>query len=48
MSDNGAYYKDKICEMVNSIQNMEYLYKIYHYITVPYRMEAEKSGNDGA
>lgn len=46
MSDNADYYKEKIMEMVNSIQNQEYLYKIYHYITVPYRMETEKAGKE--
>lgn len=47
MSDNIKNYKEKILEMVNAIQNLEYLYKIYHYITVPYCMEAENARKGG-
>lgn len=47
MSDNTKNCKEKIMEMVNAIQNPEYLYKIYHYIVVPYRMEMEKAGKEG-
>lgn len=47
MDDRAAYYKEKILEMVNAINNPEYLCKIYYYITVPYRMETEKVAKDG-
>lgn len=47
MGDNAIFYKEKILEMVNAIKNPEYLCKICNYIVVPYRMETEKSGNDG-
>lgn len=36
------YYRNKIVEMVNSIENSEYLKKIHDYITVPYNMDKEK------
>lgn len=44
---SAKHYRNKILEMVNAINNPEYLYKIYHYITVPYRLETEKAGKDG-
>lgn len=50
MSDkalSAEHYRNKILEMVNAINNPEYLYKIYHYITVPYKMETEKQKKDG-
>ena len=43
MNDKATYYKEKILEMVNTINNPEYLCKIYYYIDVPYRMEMEKA-----
>ena len=41
--ENGAeYYREKIVEMIEKIENPEYLYKIYNYIIVPYNIEKEK------
>ena len=35
-------YREKIMEMVNGIENIDYLFKIYHYIIAKYRREKEK------
>lgn len=32
-------YKDEIIEMILSMQNEDYLFKIYHYILAKYRRE---------
>lgn len=37
-NENIEFYREKIVEMVNEIQNQRYLEKIYNYITVPYSM----------
>lgn len=43
MEDNSLrekeYYKEKIVEMVDEIENLNYLFKIYHYILAKYRRE---------
>lgn len=38
------YYRDKIAEMVGEIDNVDYLFKIYHYIIPKYKKEKE-AGN---
>lgn len=46
-------YKDSIIEMVGTMENEEYLKKIFHFVEVPYRKEQEekrmqnRSGKDG-
>lgn len=30
------FYKDKIVEMVNDMDNEDYIFKIYHYILAKY------------
>lgn len=38
-------YKNEIIEILNKIDNVEYLFKIYHYILAKYRREiANKKG----
>lgn len=34
-------YRKKIIEMIEEIQNEDYLFKIYHYILAKYRKEKE-------
>lgn len=37
------YYKDKIAEMVGEMENLDYLFKIYHYTLAKYkRLTKEK------
>lgn len=36
------YYKEKIIELVEKIENPEYLFKIYHYILAKYRREQKE------
>lgn len=41
------YYRDKIIELVEKIENPEYLFKIYHYILAKYRrVQKEKEAED--
>lgn len=35
------FYREGIIEMVNSIENVDFLFKIYHYIIPKYRKEKE-------
>lgn len=42
MEHEVKYYREKIVEMIEQIENQEYLYKIYNYIIVPYNIEKEK------
>lgn len=35
-------YKKEIIEMVEEIENIDYLSKIYHYIIVKYRKDLEQ------
>lgn len=40
-------YKRKIIELVEKIENPEYLFKIYHYILAKYRrVQKEKEAED--
>lgn len=39
-------YREKIMEMVNDIENIDYLFKIYHYIIAKYRREKEKEAEN--
>lgn len=32
-------YKEKIIEMVNEMENIDFLFKIYHYIIPKYKKE---------
>lgn len=46
MEHSSEYYREKIVEMVNKINNVQYLYKIYNYILVPYKLwNKENRGN---
>lgn len=33
------WYREKIVEMIESIENEDYLFKIYHYILAKYRRD---------
>lgn len=37
-------YKKMIIEMLEEIDNEDYLFKIYHYVLAKYRREEEKNG----
>lgn len=40
------YYKEQIVEMVQKIDNTDYLFKIYHYIIPKFNREnKEEAGN---
>ena len=39
MENDGEYYKQKIIEMVNEMDNIDFLFKIYHYIIPKYMKE---------
>lgn len=36
------YYRKRIIELVEGIENQEYLFKIYHYILAKYRREQKE------
>lgn len=36
--------KEKIIEMIQSMNNADYLFKIYHYVLAKYRREKEEYG----
>ena len=36
------FYREKIVEIANEIENFDYLKAIYDYAIVPYNMEKEK------
>lgn len=40
-------YKELIVQMILAMENEDYLFKIYHYVLVPYRREKEneREGN---
>ena len=39
MENEGEYYKQKIIEMINEMDNIDYLFKVYHYIIPKYKKE---------
>ena len=39
MKNEGEYYKQKIIEMINEMDNIDYLFKVYHYIISKYKKE---------
>ena len=39
MKNEGEYYKQKIIEMINEMDNIDYLFKVYHYIIPKYKKE---------
>lgn len=39
------FYKEQIIEMVKKIDNVDYLFKIYHYIIPKYKKENEEAGD---
>lgn len=39
-------YKEKIIEMVQKMNNEDYLFKIYHYIIPKFNKENKEAGND--
>lgn len=39
------YYKEQIIEMVQKINNVDFLFKIYHYIIPKYKREKEEAGD---
>ena len=39
MKNEGEYYKQKIIEMINGMDNIDYLFKVYHYIIPKYKKE---------
>ena len=39
MKNEGEYYKQKIIEMINEMDNIDYLFKVYHYIIAKYKKE---------
>ena len=39
MENEGEYYKRKIIEMINEMDNIDYLFKVYHYIIPKYKKE---------
>ena len=41
------YYKEEIIKMLDEIENVDYLFKIYHYVIVKYRKEIEKKEETG-
>ncbi len=42
------YYKEKIIKMLDEIENVDYLSKIYHYVIVKYRKEIKKKEEAGS
>lgn len=40
-------YKQKIIEMVEKINNQDYLFKIYHYILAKYRRDYKEKEEEG-
>lgn len=40
-------YKTKIIELVEKIENQDYLFKIYHYILAKYRRDCEEKEEEG-
>jgi len=41
-------YKKKIAELVEKINNQDYLFKIYHYILAKYRRDCKEKEEEGA
>lgn len=41
------FYKEKIIEMVDKIENLDYLFKIYHYILAKYRRQNKEEEAEG-
>lgn len=41
------YYRQKIIELVEKINNQDYLFKIYHYILAKYRRDCEEKEEEG-
>ena len=39
MKNEGEYYKQKIIEMINEMDNIDSLFKVYHYIIPKYKKE---------
>lgn len=39
------YYKEQIIEMVGKIENVDFLFKIYHYIIPKFNKENKEAGN---
>lgn len=39
------YYREQIIEMVQKINNVDFLFKIYHYIIPKYKRENEEAGD---
>lgn len=39
VNDNRIYYREQIIEMVNKMENLDFLFKIYHYILPKYKKE---------
>lgn len=37
-------YKELIIEMIQNMDNEDYLFKIYHYVLAKYKREEEKDG----
>lgn len=40
-------YKQEIIEMLNKINNQDYLFKIYHYILAKYRRDCKEMEEEG-